>query len=129
MGKIKKQHPERPPVGPSRVVFGFSELRPLSYKSAERDGKFFISYIERLKRLCLLDWSDLRCAQRHSFGTEKISLVSLSPAAQNNCPAGVDGLLALRAAGDNHAFLGYRDGNVFQVVFIEYQFGDIYRHC
>ena len=117
MGKIKKQHPERPPVGPSRVVFGFSELRPL------------ISYIERLKRLCLLDWSDLRCAQRHSFGTEKISLVSLSPAAQNNCPAGVDGLLALRAAGDNHAFLGYRDGNVFQVVFIEYQFGDIYRHC
>ncbi len=23
---------------------------------------------------------------------------------------------------------GYRDGSVFQVLFIEYQFGDIYRH-
>ena len=26
------------------------------------------------------------------------------------------------------SFLGYRDGSVFQVLFIEYKFGDIYNH-
>ena len=31
-------------------------------------------------------------------------------------------------SGNNHAFLGYRDGSVFQVLFIEYKFGDIYNH-
>lgn len=43
-------------------------------------------------------------------------------------PSGLGKLLVLRATGNNHAFLGYRDGNVFQVLFIEYHFGDIYNH-
>ena len=37
-------------------------------------------------------------------------------------------MLHYRATGDNHVFLGYRDNNVFQVIFIEYQFGDVYVH-
>ena len=43
-------------------------------------------------------------------------------------PSGLTKLLVLRATGNNHAFLGYRDGSVFQVLFIEYKFGDIYNH-
>lgn len=30
--------------------------------------------------------------------------------------------------GDNHVFLGYRQQNTFEVIFIEYNFGDIYSH-
>ena len=37
-------------------------------------------------------------------------------------------LYVFRATGDNHAFLGYRNGNVFNVLFIEYAFGDVYKH-
>ena len=32
------------------------------------------------------------------------------------------------ATGDNHVFLGYRQQNTFEVIFIEYNFGDIYTH-
>lgn len=39
-----------------------------------------------------------------------------------------DGRFFLRATGDNHSFLGYRTEDVFQILFIEYQFGDIYQH-
>ncbi len=34
----------------------------------------------------------------------------------------------MRATGDNHAFLGHRIGNVFNVIFIEHEFGDVYNH-
>lgn len=34
----------------------------------------------------------------------------------------------LTISGDNHPFLGYRDKDTFQVVFIEAEFGDVYKH-
>lgn len=52
----------------------------------------------------------------------------LKKSIQNQVPANVEKLLVLRATGDNHAFLGIREDNIFQIIFIEYQFGDIYNH-
>lgn len=52
----------------------------------------------------------------------------MTQAAQVHVPIGMASLLVFRATGDNHVFLGYREGNVFQVIFIEYQFGDVYSH-
>ena len=52
----------------------------------------------------------------------------LTPSAKQHLPAGINSLTVLRATGDNHAFLGIRDENVFRVIFIEYQFGDVYKH-
>lgn len=52
----------------------------------------------------------------------------MTAAAQTHVPKGMDSLLVFRATGDNHVFLGYREENVFQVIFIEYQFGDVYQH-
>ena len=44
---IKKQHPIASPVGrtPAKVVFGFSELKDISYTNGEKDGKFFIKFL------------------------------------------------------------------------------------
>ena len=41
--KIKKQQPIASPVGrtPAKVVFGFSELKDISYTNGEKDGKCF----------------------------------------------------------------------------------------
>ena len=52
----------------------------------------------------------------------------MTQAAQVHVPIGMESLLVFRATGANHVFLGYREGNVFQVIFIEYQFGDVYSH-
>ena len=110
------------------LSFGFSELADISYTKAENDSTFFISFIQHLKNFCRLSWKGIRTSQRHSFGAEPIDVKSLKTAAQQKVPDGLKRLLVLRATGSNHAFLGYRQGNIFQVLFIEYEFGDIYNH-
>ena len=51
MGKhLKITAPEVKIQEPVKVVFGFAELRQCSYVNATNDGKFFIRFIERLKK-------------------------------------------------------------------------------
>lgn len=127
---IKPQIPPTLAVGKvtEQVSFGFSELRAYSYTEGNKDGRFFIDFLERLKKLCSVDWNTINVSGRHSFGTEKMLVKDLTPAARQAVPAGMNSLTVFRATGNNHAFLGYRDGNIFQIIFIEYQFGDVYKH-
>ena len=111
------------------VCFGFSDLQELSYCEAENDSKFFITFLSRLKKYCELTWQQIYSTHKHGIGgSETLQINELSAKARNKIPAGIDKLLVLRTDGANHPFLGYRKGNVFQVVFIEYTFGDIYFH-
>ena len=110
-----------------KVVFDFSKLQPISYVDAKKVS-FFIEYLERLKKLSTLDWKTVFTSQRHGFGTEKIPVSSLTLSARTLVPENTDKLLVFRATGDKHVFLGIQDGNVFQVIFIEANFGDIYPH-
>mgnify|MGYP006924883644 FL=1 len=128
--KIKKQQPIASPVGrtPAKVVFGFSELKDISYTNGDKDGKFFIKFLGRLKQLSQLDWDAVNVSAKHSFGWEVMEVKSMTKSAQQSVPAGMDKLLVFRATGDNHVFLGYRQQNTFEVIFIEYNFGDIYSH-
>ena len=127
---VKKKTPTLPSVKkePEVLSFGFDELTDISYTDASNDSEFFVSFIQRMRKYCLLSWSGIRTAQRHSFGTESIEVKFLNEGARNRVPSQLNKLLVLRASGDNHAFLGYRKGNVFQVLFIEYRIGDIYQH-
>ena len=113
---------------PLNIVFGFSQLQEYSYTNAKNDSAFFIDFLGRLKKFSGLDWNTVWTTNRHSFGSELISCTRLHPTARNLVPSEVDKLIVLRAKGDNHPFLGIREGNTFQVLFIEYQFGDIYNH-
>lgn len=119
-----------PSIGKSqeRIVFGFSELRPYSYVDGHNDSVFFISFLERLKKLSTVDWNTVNTSARHSFGMEKMNVCNMTKSAQIHVPEGMNSLLVFHATGDNHVFLGYREGNTFQVIFIEYQFGDVYVH-
>ncbi|MBQ9212623.1 MAG: hypothetical protein IJ150_01610 [Bacteroidales bacterium] len=126
---VKKRIPELPKKEEvEKISFGFAELIDVSYSNAENDSKFFIAFLQHLQKFCKLTWKGIRTSQRHSFGAEPIDVQSLTAKAQQNVPKGLKKLLVLRATGNNHSFLGYRDGNVFQVIFIEYKFGDIYPH-
>ncbi len=128
--KIKSQNDKVTPARPqqTKVVFGFSFLEPISYVEAKNDSRFFVDFLSRLKKLSGLEWSTLWTTQRHGLGTEMIGREVLNPSIQKMLPEDMKKIIVLRATGDNHAFLGYRDGSVFQVLFIEYKFGDIYSH-
>lgn len=110
------------------VSFGFSELKEISYTSAKNDSIFFVNFLKRLSKLCQLEWSQLYITGRHSFGTETISVDNLKESARNLIPDGMTKLIVLRTSGNNHSFLGYRDKSIFQIMFIEYNFGDVYEH-
>jgi len=133
MGKnfsFKKARPSVAEIGKAneRIVFGFSELRPYSYVSSNNDSDFFISFLKRLQKLSSIDWNTANSSARHSFGFEKMNVNTMTHAAKDFVPKGMTSLLVFRATGDNHVFLGYRERNVFQVIFVEYQFGDVYSH-
>lgn len=126
---IRKQSPTIQPVSEAdNILFDFQHLQPCSYTAAERDGAFFISFLDHLRKFGQLRWSTLYTTQRHGFGTETMEVSSLCAYAQERVPADIKKLLVLRATGNNHVFLGYRMGNVFHILFLEYRFGDIYSH-
>lgn len=126
---IKKRTPVAVfPEPRKNLSFGFKDLRDISYVNAKNDSVYFIDFIQHLHKFCSLNWNDVRTTQRHGLGTESIDVTTLKEGAKNLVPSGLSKLLVLRATGNNHVFLGYRDGNVFQVLFIEYKFGDIYNH-
>lgn len=110
---------------PETVVFGFKHLQDVSFSDC-KSPDFLIAFIQRLRALSNLTWQTIYTTGRHSFGSETIPVSSLKP----SMPLSNDlkTLLVLRATGDNHPFLGFRNGNTFEIVFIEANFGDIYDH-
>ena len=128
---IRKEAPVARKVSASHkntLSFGFSELRDISFIKAKNDATYFIAFLQRLRQYSSLDWNTLYTTQKHGFGTENIEVDSLTDSARRQLTFDIKKLIVLRSKGDNHAFLGFRDNDVFQVVFIEYKFGDIYNH-
>ena len=123
---VKKQSPAQSYIGKdNRISFGFANLHDVSYTDCNQPT-FFIKFLQRLKKICCVDWNTINTSQRHAFGLEKISINYIKR--NLNLTRDVQFLLAFRATGDNYVFLGFREGNMFQVVFIESCFGDIYDH-
>lgn len=126
MKKIKRQQPQQLEVRSiANVSFSFSYLHDVSYPDC-KDCAFFVSYLKRLKKLSSIGWNVLNASGRHSFGWEKIPVKQIKKDVKLSDDVGF--LISLRATGDNHVFLGFREANVFHVVFIESNFGDIYDH-
>lgn len=139
-GKIKNRFIKEPPVETSNLskneieafasvdypLFGFKYLQEHSIKKC-KDGKFFFDFLLRLKSLSELGWKTIDISGRHQYGMEKISREEIKP----SIPAVVTKevpLFVFRAKGNNLPFVGIRQGKIFQVIFIETEFGDIYDH-
>ena len=125
---VKRISPTVKIANNDKVSFSFSNLKPLSYVDAVSDGSFFIGYLQRLSKLSQLGWSSIYTSPRHAYGSENLPVESLNERAKNQVPQELTNLMVLRVDSKNHAFLGYREGNVFQVLFIEHNFGEIYKH-
>jgi hypothetical protein len=133
MGKLKNKQDNQDKIrNPDEIeldypVFSFKYLqtKPANPKD-KRD--FYAEFIERLKKLCNITWSEIDNFSRHGFGTEKIPIKKIKPAIPAFVTPEVDYLTVFRATGDNRPFLGIRKRNVFYVIFIEESFGDVYDH-
>ena len=106
----------------SYPLFSFKHLQTsVSYKNT-KETKFFIDFLERLNKLSLLGWEEIRKSQRHSYGMEKI------PQLPNFITPDIKELHVFRATGSNKVFVGLQQEDVFHVIFIEAEFGEVYKH-
>lgn len=111
---------------PSYPIFSFKHLQDVSINKTS-NHKLFYDFLIRLKKLSELGWKEIHKSPRHSFGTEIIPQNIIKPELPKFITPEVT-LLAFRAKGDNHPFIGYRENNVFHILYIEANFGDIYDH-
>lgn len=107
-------------------LFSFKYLTEHSIKNC-RDGGFFLEFLLRLKKLSELGWQEIAKSGRHGFGMEKIPREiikhDIPPQITPEVP-----LFAFRATGSNLPFVGFREGRIFHIIFVETVFGDIYDH-
>ena len=109
-------------------VFCFKHLQDCSIKDC-KNADFFKKFLFRLKKLCDLGWKEIRQSDRHSYGAERINIDQVNPTKKPSIlTPDVEKLIVFRATGDNHAFLGIKKEPVFHVIYIEAEFGEIYRH-
>lgn len=109
-------------------LFSFKYLSDVSLKDC-KDYSFFLDFILRLQKLCVLGWNEIRLSHKHSYGMEPIPYDDIKP--KDKLPSFVTREVELdvfRAAGDNRAFVGLQKGKIFYIFFIEANFGDIYNH-
>lgn len=107
-------------------VFSFKHLQEVSFDKC-KDAKFFRGFLKRLKNYSELGWKRMATDKKHGYGWEPLSQEHIKPALPKSVTPDVD-LMVLRASNDNRALVGFREWNIFHVLFIEANFNDIYNH-
>ena len=105
-------------------VFSFAYLQDASLKKCG-NVEILKNLLIQLRKISSLNWGVLDQTQRHGLGYETIDQKAIKPAIPDEA-AGTR-LLAFRGAG-MLPFVGYRNEEVFYILFIETKFGDIYNH-
>ena len=107
-------------------LFSFRHLQKVSFTSC-RSSSFFVNFLTRLQKLSQLGWQKIDQSSRHSFGLEKIPQDIIHHKLPQEITPEVP-IYAFRATGNNLPFVGFREGKIFHILFIESRFGDIYQH-
>lgn len=107
-------------------VFSFKHLQEVSFDKC-RDVKFFEGLLKRLKSYSELGWKQMATDKKHGYGWEILPQEQIKPTLPKCITPEVD-LMILRASNDNKALVGFREWNIFHVLFIEANFDDIYNH-
>lgn len=107
-------------------LFSFRYLQHTSYTEC-KDLAFFPNFMRRLGKLSELGWKGINTSQRHGFGMEKLPQEMIKPQLPSIVTPEVQ-LFAFRATGNNLPFVGFREGKIFHILYIETSFGDIYNH-
>jgi len=107
-------------------IFSFKHLQEVSFDKC-KDVKFFMGLLKRLKGYSELGWKQMATDKKHGYGWEFLPQEQIEQALPKSVTPEVD-LMVLRASNDNKALVGFREWNIFHILFIEANFNDIYNH-
>jgi hypothetical protein len=108
-------------------IFCFKYLSDRSIKKCQ-DPRFYFDFLMRLKELSEKGWTEIRKASRHSIGLEPLPTHEIKPALPACITPEIKKLHVFRVNGNNLPFVGIQIQNIFRILFIETNFGDIYDH-
>ena len=113
----------RPPVsessGQQPPAFSLRYLQK-DWGLAECDKDEKAAFADTLHKLSQMTWAEIRAAPRHGSGTEKIARNEIKAPIPSHVTEDVD-FLALRFSGKK-AMVGYRDGILFHVLWLDREF-------
>lgn len=123
---------------PPRCLRRPSGTTPLAPKFCFRhlQPKFDVEHLDdvrraqlalRLQKLCSLAWKEIARAGKHGFGCEYLPRTIIKPRIPREFE-GEEKFIVFRYSGDNRPMVGIRSNDVFHVVWIEKDFGDLYDH-
>ena len=107
-------------------LFSYKYLQNVSFNK-QKDASFFHEFICRLHQYSTLGWQEKQTSGRHSFGFEYLPQTKMKHSLPTIITPDVD-LMILRSSNDNKALVGFREWNIFHIIFIEANFNDIYDH-
>lgn len=82
--------------------------------------------LEAFRKLGSMTWSQINSAPRHGLGYERMPFDQIK-APRPACISDDTNLLVFRWKG-KLPFVGFRDGRVLHVLWVEQNFGDLYNH-
>lgn len=126
-GKNFKAHPNSGEIVEeiNYPIFCFKHLhRDYNIEKCEPGEKQ--SLLERIVKLSSMTWLQIEQTNRHGLGSEKIAINAIRPACPSFITADVKFLLALRFQ-NNKPFIGFKNGYIFHVIFIDRAF-NVYNH-
>ena len=107
-------------------LFSFKYLQKVSF-DGDIKAKFFQDFLLRLKKYSDLGWKQMAVEKRHDYGWEYLSPDRMKHQLPTAITPEVQ-LMVLRSSNDKRAMVGFREWNIFHVIFIEANFNDIYEH-
>lgn len=109
-------------------LFSFRYFNDVSVREC-LDPRFFIGFLNRLKKLSLLGWEEIRKSNRHAYGMEPIprNQILYNGLLPSFVTREVE-LHLFRAVGDNRVMVGLQEGRLFHVFFVEAKFGDVFSY-
>ncbi|RZT56963.1 hypothetical protein EV283_1020 [Sphingomonas sp. BK036] len=114
--------PAKPaPTNMQRPIFSFEYMKEgggYSVECCEQEDRS--QFALRLHKLGRMTWAEIGNAPRHGLGTEKIARSSMSVALPPVVTQDTN-LLAIRFSGKK-PMIGFRDGRVFHVLFLDKDF-------
>ena len=113
-----------------KPIFSFEYLEHDTLKTHKdlQNKDLYRDFLIRLSKLGKLGWDAIRTSHRHCYGREPIPIQNMKPQMPSCITPDMTHLDVFRADGSNHVFAGFIRDDIFFVVFIESNFGDLYGH-
>jgi len=119
--KVVEKSPEQQPP-----AFSFEHLQRSHCISEMPDHSERGLLLEAFRKLGTMTWAQINSCHRHGLGYERMPFEKIH-APRPSCISDDTNLLVFRWKG-KLPFVGFREGRVFHVLWVEVNFGDLYDH-